>query len=98
MGRAFIDKFSLLHFATGIVAQFWGSALWQFVLGHVAFELLENTPTGMAVINMLPFWPGGKDKADTVVGRGYPPVRDPPNSPYNHPYSCNSGGNQGNSL
>ena len=65
MGRAFIDKFSLLHFATGIVAQFWGSALWQFVLGHVAFELLENTPTGMAVINMLPFWPGGKDKADT---------------------------------
>ena len=41
MGREFIDRFSLLHFATGIVAQYWGTPLWLFILGHVAFQIFE---------------------------------------------------------
>ena len=65
MGRALIDKYSLLHFAVGITAQYWGSAMWQFVLAHVAFELAENSAWGMALINKLPFWPGGKNRADS---------------------------------
>ena len=60
-----IDRYSLLHFATGILAQYWGLTFSVFVLGHVAFELFENTKTGMMLIRLFPFWPGGKVRADS---------------------------------
>lgn len=64
MGVTLIDKYSLLHFAAGITAQFWGTPLVPFLAGAAAFELLENTDAGMRLIRQLPFWPGGKDRAD----------------------------------
>ena len=67
MGTRFLDQYSLLHTAVGVIAYFWGLSAWHFFLLHALFELLENTPTGMALINQyLPFWPGGKPYADTL--------------------------------
>lgn len=68
MGTRAIDQYSLLHFAVGIVAYFWGIS-WQLLLFfHVLFELVENTPQGMYFINTyIPFWPGGKPKADSLL-------------------------------
>lgn len=68
MGTYFIDQYSLLHFAVGVLAYFWGFS-WQLLLvGHIVFEILENTKTGMYFINTyVPFWPGGKPKADSFI-------------------------------
>lgn len=70
MGRDFIDRFSLLHFATGIVAQYWGTPLWLFILGHIAFEIFESTRFGMALFNRLPFLKGlsGHSTWTNIVG------------------------------
>lgn len=64
MSQVFTDEFSLLHFATGIVAYYIGIPLgWWFVI-HAMFELLEDTGTGVRVINKLfgKIWPGGGKK------------------------------------
>ena len=64
MSQAFTDEFSLLHFATGIVAQFMGLSLAHWFVVHVTFELVEDTQTGVRVINKLfgKIWPGGGKK------------------------------------
>lgn len=68
MGTQFVDIYSYLHFAIGIVAHFWGISLRNLILGHVIYEILENTPWGMTVINRwLKFWPGGKPSADSLM-------------------------------
>lgn len=67
MGRNFIDRFSLLHLATGIISYYWGISESVFLVGHVAFEFLENTDTGMRTINAFPYWPGGKTHADSYL-------------------------------
>ena len=68
MGNQLLDQYSLLHFATGIVAYFWDIDLWKWVLLHAGFELIENTPQGMSFINKyLTWWPGGKPKADAFI-------------------------------
>ena len=70
MGLYAIDQFSLLHFAVGILAYFWGfSALHTFVF-HALFEWIENTRVGMKFINNnIPFWPGGKPYADSLLNQ-----------------------------
>ena len=70
MGLYAIDQFSLLHFAVGILAYFWGfSALHTFVF-HALFEWAENTRVGMKFINNnIPFWPGGKPYADSLLNQ-----------------------------
>ena len=63
-GRSFTDQFSLLHFASGVIAYFWGVPIvWWFVL-HALFELFEDTPTGVYLVNKLfgNIWPGGGKK------------------------------------
>ena len=72
MGKAMLDQYSLLHAAVGVISYFWGLPLWLTVVGHVLFELLENTQTGMNIINGLrigghALWPGGKPFADSAV-------------------------------
>ena len=70
MGERFLDQYSLLHFAVGIVAYFWGLPLWFWNLIHILFELAENTEMSMYYINHhLPLWPGGKEYADTWINR-----------------------------
>jgi membrane glycosyltransferase len=68
MGSRVIDQYSLLHFAVGIVAYFWGIS-WQLLLVlTILFELVENTKEGMYFITTyIPFWPGGKRKSDSLV-------------------------------
>jgi hypothetical protein len=70
MGLYAIDQFSLLHFAAGIIAYFWGlSAIWTLLL-HILFEWAENTKVGMKFINeQFPLWPGGKPYADSLLNQ-----------------------------
>ena len=65
MGVRLLDQYSLLHFATGVVAYHWGVPIIYWFIAHGSFELAENTEEGMKVINKITFWPGGKDRADS---------------------------------
>ena len=67
MGKQLLDQYSLLHFAYGVSAYFWGVPPLYFFLSHVAFEIAENSAPGMRFINQLPFWPGGKPRADAFI-------------------------------
>lgn len=73
MGVYFMDKYSLLHFSTGVISYFWSVPLLLAFILHSIFEYGENTKTGMSIINNyfvndMPFtWPGGKDKKDTFI-------------------------------
>lgn len=68
MGYKFIDQYSILHFATGILAYFWGMDLWTYFYIHLIFEIVENTNWGMNIINRyVKIWPGGKEAADNVL-------------------------------
>ena len=69
MGTNLIDQYSLLHFATGIIAYFWGLNFYQWFYIHLLFELIENTNIGMYIINKYfkDIWPGGKPKSDSFI-------------------------------
>jgi hypothetical protein len=69
MGNTFIDQYSLLHFAVGIIAYFWGISLQELFIIHLLFELIENTQFGMGIINtyFANIWPGGKEHADLLI-------------------------------
>lgn len=69
MGQNFVDRFSLLHFAAGVIAYFFGIPLGIWVLIHIIFEIVENTPFGIHFINtyLNSIWPGGKDAADSFL-------------------------------
>jgi len=66
-----LDKFSWLHFAVGIVANFFSVGFVNFLVLHATFELTENSPWGVNFIDKhLPIWPGGKnlDSPMNVLG------------------------------
>ena len=68
MGNQLFDSFSLLHWATGVVANFWGIPLKYFFMLHFTFEIVENTRTGINFINKyFRWWPGGKTQADGIL-------------------------------
>ncbi len=68
MGGQLLDQFTYLHFASGIVAYFWGFSLTTFIMLHIVFEIAENHPLGMKFINRyLPIWPGSKPQSDTLL-------------------------------
>lgn len=62
------DEYSILHFAAGIIAYFWGLPfVWWFIF-HAVFEYAENTKLGMTIINnYVPIWPGGKHEKETFM-------------------------------
>jgi len=73
MGFLLADQYSILHFSVGVMAYFWNV---PFLLGafvHFIFELLENTNTGIYLINKYIIdpgyfsWPGGKHVADLPI-------------------------------
>ena len=41
--HGFIDQYSLLHFASGVTAYFWGGGPWWWFFGHLAWEGFENS-------------------------------------------------------
>jgi hypothetical protein len=70
MGTRFMDKYSLLHFAVGIISRYWNITLLGLFIIHILFEFAENTTQGMYFINTwIPIWPGGKTHSDSFVNR-----------------------------
>ena len=67
MGFPSTDRYSLLHFFSGVLARYMNIGNLQWLMIHVAFELVENSPWGIEFINLLPFWPGGKEHADSLI-------------------------------
>lgn len=73
MGNYFADQYSLLHFSVGVIAYYWNIPILLAFLVHFIFEIIENTQFGMKFINnffvgnSILSWPGGKDKADTII-------------------------------
>ncbi len=69
MGQRLLDQYSLLHYAVGVVAYFWGFGFISAIVLHTIFEWAENTPTGIRFINdrLHGIWPGGKPKTDTLT-------------------------------
>ena len=67
MGDFFTDRYSLLHFACGIIVYYWNMSFITWFIVHGLFEILENTETGMYYINKITLWPGGKEKKDKVI-------------------------------
>jgi hypothetical protein len=65
MGIHFTDKYSLLHFASGIIAYYWNVSFVAWFILHLIFELTENTETGMQYIRKVKLWPGGKNRPDS---------------------------------
>ena len=68
MGEYFTDQYSLLHFASGVMAYFFGINFYVWFILHLIFEIVENTKYGVYFINnYLKFWPGGKPKSDNIL-------------------------------
>lgn len=67
MGVHFTDKYSLLHFACGIVVYYWNISFITWFIFHLIFELVENTEFGMFYIRKIKLWPGGKSHADSWI-------------------------------
>ena len=67
MGIYFTDQFSLLHFATGIIAFFWKISFMNWFIIHLIYELITNTRVGIKFINNYTAWPGGKLDYDTPI-------------------------------
>lgn len=69
MGVLFTDKFSLLHFASGVIIYYWNISFMTWFILHAIYEFVENTRTGMGFINKVTLWPGGKPAPDTLLNR-----------------------------
>tara|TARA_Y100001980_G_C14527844_1_gene303483 strand:- start:682 stop:990 length:309 start_codon:yes stop_codon:yes gene_type:complete len=68
MGNRLFDQYTYLHFAVGIIVYFWNISIKKWLVLHTIFEVFENTPTGINIINnYITFWPGGKPKPDSTV-------------------------------
>ena len=68
MGYRFIDQYSYLHFVVGATIFYWNISLFHWFLLHTLFEIVENTSTGIYIINnYITFWPGGKPAPDTLI-------------------------------
>jgi len=66
MGKFFLDQYSYLHFASGIISYFWNINFKYWIFLHSIFEIIENTNLGIKFINnKMLFWPGGKPHKDS---------------------------------
>lgn len=67
MGVHLFDKYTYLHFATGVVLYYWGVSFFNFFILHTIFEITENTQIGVNIIdNYITVWPGGKLAPDSI--------------------------------
>tara|TARA_B100000963_G_C22320841_1_gene534318 strand:- start:300 stop:608 length:309 start_codon:yes stop_codon:yes gene_type:complete len=70
MSGQFLDQFTLLHFAVGIVVYFWGMSLPVWMGIHTCYEIFEVTPFGVYFINTYfgKLWPGeGKSLEEPTI-------------------------------
>jgi hypothetical protein len=70
MGVKFVDFYSLLHLASGIIAYYFYIPLWLWIILHGLFEVFENQPETIYLRKenkwMIP-WPGGKINPDSLL-------------------------------
>ena len=69
MEKRFFDQYSLLNFASGVTAYFWGAVRFDFfVCFIILFELFQNSSIGINLINKyIPFWPKAKPEPESMV-------------------------------
>lgn len=67
MGTQAFDQYSLLHFASGVVAYFFHVPLWLWFIINIIFEVFENSMFGINLIQQVSIWPGGKSQADIPI-------------------------------
>lgn len=67
MGIYFTDKFSLLHFSSGIIAYYWNISLIYWFIFHALYEYVENRPNIVKLIDKITIWPGGKKSSDFII-------------------------------
>jgi hypothetical protein len=68
MGVSFTDKFSLLHFASGIIAYYWNLSFFDWFILHLVYEIIQNSKYGILFINnVVTLWPGGKLSYDSYT-------------------------------
>ena len=69
MGIHLFDQFTLLHFATGVLAYFWSVPPLTFIIAHTVFEIVENTEIGVNFMNIfyVQLKGGTKLQADTLL-------------------------------
>ena len=51
MGVRLFDQYSILHFAVGVIAYFWDISFFTIIVLNILFEIIENSPVGMNIIN-----------------------------------------------
>ena len=68
MGFAYYDQYSLLHFASGVLAFFWGVSLEVWIVLNIIFEFIENSQNGYKFIKFkIKQWPGSKPYCDSKL-------------------------------
>lgn len=69
MGQTFVDQYSTLHLLSGVLARAAGLDFYSWFMAHLAFEVTENTDTGIKFINEnFTWWPGGgKEEPDANI-------------------------------
>jgi len=67
MGKELFDAYTYLHFASGIIAFFWGISYINTLIVHTLFEFFENTLLGIRIIGDFEYWPGGKVTSDSLL-------------------------------
>jgi hypothetical protein len=71
MGYNFVDQYSILHYAIGIISYFLYIPFIYFIIIYILFEFIENTDICMTFINtyFIHWWPGGKTHPDNLLDR-----------------------------
>lgn len=67
MGIYFTDKYSLLHFSSGVIAYYWNISFIYWFIFHALYEFIENIPTIVKLIDKIKYWPGGKKTSDLLI-------------------------------
>jgi hypothetical protein len=70
MTGRFLDQYTYLHFAVGVIFYFWGFSMLSWIIIHTLYEILEITPFGTNFINKYfgNIWPGGgKHVAEPII-------------------------------
>ena len=71
MGLNFLDQYTYLHFASGLIAYFWGLRLKTLIISHIIFEIIENTQIAITLINkyIYKISPMRKNYPDSYINR-----------------------------
>jgi hypothetical protein len=67
MGSSIVDRYTIFHFGSGIIAYYLKIPLLIWLLLNIAFEITENSSDARGFIQSLKYWPGGKEKSDSLI-------------------------------